>query len=69
MARQTYYTDVVSQCLTAKLGTQANLVGFLKQLLLQINVTECTTRLVAGGGQRVVVLDAGKLYGQQVLLG
>ena len=42
---------------------------FLKELLFEVDVAESASRLVARGGQRVVVLDAGQLDCQQVLLG
>ena len=69
MARQTDDTDVVGQGLAAKLGTEANLMGLVQEFLLEVDVAEGTTRLVARGGQRVVVLNAGELHRQQVLLG
>ena len=69
MTGQTDDADVVSQGLAAKLCTQANLVSLVEQFLLQVDVTEGAARLVARGGQRVVVLDAGQLDRQQVLLG
>ncbi len=69
MTGQTDDADVVSQGLAAKLGTEANLVGFLQELVLEVDVTEGTTCLVARGGQTVVELDAGELHRQQVLLG
>ena len=69
MTRQTDDADVVSQGLAAKLSAQSNLVSLFQQFLLQVNVAEGTTRLVACRGQSVVELDAGQLDGQQVLLG
>ena len=68
MTRQTDDTDVVSQGLATKLGTEANLVGFLQELVLEVDIAESTTGLIARGGQTVVELDRSELHRQQVLL-
>ena len=68
MTRQTNHTDIVSQILTTELGTESNLLSLLDELLLEIDIAESTTRLVACGRQTVVVLDAGELHCEQVLL-
>ena len=69
VARQADDTDIMGQGLTAKLGSEANLMGFGEQFLLQVDIAEGATCLVARRGQRVIILDAGQLDGQQVLLG
>ena len=68
MTRQTNDTDVVSQILTTKLSAEANLLSFLDELLLQINIAESTTSLIASSGQTIVELDRSELHSQQVLL-
>ena len=69
MAWQTDDADVVGQCLTAELSSESNLVGLFKQFVLQVDVAEGASRLVARGGQLVVVLNRSELDGEQVLLG
>ena len=68
MAGQAHHTDVVSHVFAAKLCAEADAVGFEQQFLLKVDVAEGAACLVAGGRQRVVVLDAGELHGEQVLL-
>ena len=55
MARQTDDTDIVSEILTAELCTQTNLVSLYEELVLQVDVTESTTCLIACGRQRFAV--------------
>ncbi len=68
MTRQTNHTDVMSQILATKLSSKTNLVSFLQQLLFQIHVAECTSRLVTRRWQRVIVFDRSELHRQEVLL-
>ena len=51
VTRQTNDTDVVSQSLTTKLCTQANLMSLFQELVLKVDVTEGTTSLVTRCGQ------------------
>ena len=51
MTRQTHHTDIVGHILTAKLCAKANLVGLLEQFLLQVDITEGATGLIACGRQ------------------
>ena len=48
---QTHHADIVGHVLAAELCTQANLVGLLQELLLQLHIAEGTARLVARGRQ------------------
>ena len=68
MTRQTDHADIVSQVLTTKLSTQTDLLSFHNQLLLQIHITEGTTRLITCRGQTIIELDRSEFHGQQVLL-
>ena len=68
VAWQTDDTDIVSQILTAELCTQANLVSLFEELVLQVDVTESTTRLITCCRQLIVVLDRSQLHGEEVLL-
>ena len=64
-----HHTDVVGQVLAAELGAETNLLRFLEQFFLQVDVAEGTAGLISGSGKVVVKLDAGQLYREQVLLG
>ena len=68
MTWQTDHADIVSEILTAELCTQANLVSLFEELVLQVNVTESTTRLITCCRQLIVVLDRSQLHGEEVLL-
>ena len=65
---QTNHADIVSYIFATELSTEADIMSFLQQLLLEIHIAEGTACLIARCGQRVVVLDAGQLHRQQVLL-
>ena len=52
-----------------KLRAQANFLRLDEQFLLQVDVAEGASSLIAGCGQVVVVFDGGELYGEQILLG
>ena len=69
MSRQTHHANVVGKCLAAELCAQANLVCLDQQFLLQVDVAEGATRLVARGGQVIVVFDRCQFHGEQVFLG
>ncbi len=69
MARQTHDAHVVSHVFAAELRAKSNLVGLGEHLFFQFHVAEGTTRLVARGGQLVVVVRRGEFHGEQVLLG
>ena len=69
MTRQTDDTNVVSQILTTELGTQTNLLSFLDEFLLEIDIAESATCLVTSRRQTIVILNRSKLHRQQVLLG
>ena len=66
---QTDDADVVGKMLTAELCAESNLVGFEQELLLEVDVAEGASGLIARGGQVVVILDRGELHREQVLLG
>ena len=68
MTGQADDAHVVSEVLTAELCAEANLVSFLKQLSLQVEVTEGATRLITCCRQTIEVMDRAKLHGEQVLL-
>ena len=69
MTGQTDDTDVVSQVLTTKLCTQANLVSLIEELVLQVDVAESTAGLITCCRQLIIVLDRSQLHGKEVLLG
>ena len=58
----------MGKILASKLGSEADLLGFDKELLLQIDVPESASCLVASSGERIIILYAGELDCQQVLL-
>ncbi len=68
MTRQTDHTDVVSQILTTKLGTQTDLLSLLEEFLLEIDITEGTTCLITCRRQTIVELDGSQFDGEEVLL-
>ena len=68
MTWQTDHADIVSEILTAELCTQANFVSLFEELVLQVDVTESTTRLITCCRQLIVVLDRSQLHGEEVLL-
>ena len=59
--------NVVSHVLATELCAQTYLVALLQELLLQFHVAEGTACLVAGGGQRVIVVCGSQFHGKQVL--
>ena len=61
--------DVMGQILAAELGAEADFLRLDEELLLEVDVTERAAGLVTGRRERVVILDAGQLDGQQVLFG
>ena len=69
MTRQTNHADIVSQVLTTKLSSQANLMSLLQQFLLEVNIAEGATCLVARSRQTIVELDRSEFHSEQVLLG
>ena len=69
MTGQAHHAHVVGKIFAAKLCTKANLVGLFEQLLLEFQVAECASGLIAGSGQTIIVMSAGKLHGEQVPLG
>ena len=68
MTWQSDDTDVVGQVLAAELCAEAYLVSLYEELVLQVDVTESTTCLIACCRQLVVILDGSQLHGQEVLL-
>ena len=66
---QTDDANVVGKMLAAELCTKSNLVGFEQEFLLEVDVAEGTSGLIARGGQVVVILDRSELHREQVLLG
>ena len=68
VAWQADNSDVVGKMLASELCSESNLVCFLQQLVLKVDVTERPSRLVACGRQVVIVLDACELHREQVLL-
>ncbi|CDA02809.1 putative uncharacterized protein [Klebsiella variicola CAG:634] len=65
MTRQTDHPDIVSEVFPAKLRAEAEVLRFLQQLLLQLDVAKRLTVLVAFGRQAVVVAGGGQLHGLQ----
>ena len=63
MTGQTDHTDIVSQILTTKLSTQTNLMSLFQEFLLEIDIAEGTTCLIACRGQTIVILDRSQLHG------
>ena len=68
VARQSDDADVVRQMFAAELCAKPDFMGFLQQFLLQVDVAEGASRLVARRGQRVVVFNRREFHGQQVFL-
>ena len=68
VAWKTDHTDIVSHILTTKLSTETNLVCFLEELLLELDVTEGTTGLIACGRECIVVVSRSEFNSEQVLL-
>ncbi len=60
--------DVVCEIFASELGSEADLLSLDEEFLLQVDVTECTAGLVTGRRKSIVILYAGKLDCQQVLL-
>ena len=58
---------LVGQMLAAELCAESDFVGFEQQFLLQVDVAECASGLIARGGQVVVVLDGSEFHREQVL--
>ena len=69
VTRESYDTDVVGHILASELGSEADFVGLLKELLLELDVAEGTAGLIAGSRQAVVIMSGSELDGQKVLLG
>ena len=69
MAGKAHDTDVVGHVLSAELGPEADLAGFLEQLLLQFHVAEGPSGLVSAGGKGIIIMRAGELDREEVLLG
>ena len=65
MARQADHADVVGEVFTAKLRAEAEVLGFLEQLLFELNVAERLAVFVAFRWQRVVVARGSQLHGFQ----
>ena len=68
MTRQTHNADVVSQSLAAELCAKSDLLSFLQEFLLKVDVAESASRLIACCGQVVVELDRGEFHREQVFL-
>ena len=68
VTRQTNDAYVMRHIFTAELRTQTNLVRLLQQLLLELDITESTSGLVAGSRQTVIEMRRSQFDGQQVLL-
>ena len=68
MAGETDDADVMGKVLAAELGAEADLAGFLPDLLLEFHVAEGAAGLVAGGREAVIVMGGGELHGEEVLL-
>ena len=56
----------MGEVLAAELGAQADFLGFLQEFFLQVDVAERPAGLIAGGGQGVVILDAGEFDREEV---
>jgi hypothetical protein len=66
VAREPDHADVVGEVLAAELGPDAQLVGCLEELRLQLQVAEGDALRAAGGGQAVVVAGRGELHRLEV---
>ena len=67
MARKANHPDVMSQVFTAELCTESYLMSLIKQLLLQVYITESTAGLIACCRQIVIILNASQLNCEQIL--
>ena len=68
VARQSYHAYVVSHILSSELGAETYLAGLLKELLLELDVTESPSRLVSASWKSVIIVSGCELYGEKVLL-
>ena len=68
MARQSYHAYVVRHILSSELGAETYLAGLLKELLLELDVTESPSRLVSAGWKSIIIVSGCELYGEKVLL-
>ena len=69
MSRQSYDPHVVGEGFAPELRSESNLVRLEEQSLLELDIAEGTSRVVAGGGQRIIVVGRGEFDGEEVLLG
>ena len=69
VTRQADDTHVVGEVFAAELGAEPNAVSFLEDALFEFHIAEGASRLVARGGQAVVVVGRSELHGEQVALG
>ncbi len=69
MPRQTHHAHVVTEVLAAELRADADLLGQLEDLLLQVLVPEAVTERRALGRNLVQVVRGGVLRGLQGVLG
>ena len=69
VAGQTDHADVVRHVLAAELSAQADVAGFFKELVFELDVAEGAARFVARRGQLVVVVRAGELDGEHRAFG
>lgn len=59
--RKTDDTDVVAEVLASELGANAHLAGHVENLLLELEISEATTVLVASGVHVIEVTGRGEL--------
>ena len=65
MARQTDHANIVREVFPAELRAKAEVLRFLKQFLLKLDVAERLAVFVAFGWQRIVVAGRSQLDGFQ----
>ena len=56
MTGQAHHAYVMGEVFSAELCPEADVVGFLQELLLEFHIAECTAGLIARGRQVVVVV-------------
>ena len=69
MAAGTDNADIMGKVFTTELSTDAGFLSALEQFLLQLNITERLTQLVAFSGQVVVIARGTQFGGFQAGLG
>lgn len=66
MTRHTDHADIVSEILTAELSAEADIVGSFEELLLEFDIAESMTILIALSWEIVIILDRSLLDSGEV---